>query len=114
MGPPLGPLVATARAATLTLASASLGVQVLWSGLKTTGAFHGAWCAGQGTVERFGHILARLRPGLNELLCHPGRAPAAGDGPPHRLAWEEELSALTSPALAALARAPGVRLARAE
>jgi predicted glycoside hydrolase/deacetylase ChbG (UPF0249 family) len=111
--PPLGPIVATARAATLTLASAPLGVQVLWSGLKTTGAFHGAWCAGQGSVARFAHVLARLRPGENELMTHPGRPPAPGDAPPYRLAWEEELAALCSPEIAALVRAPGVALDRA-
>jgi len=110
--PPLAPIVTTARAATITFASAPLGVQVLWAGLKTTGAFHGAWCSGQGSADRFRHVLAHLRPGENELMCHPGHAPAGTDAPAYRLAWDEELRALTAPEIFERLRAKSILLDR--
>jgi predicted glycoside hydrolase/deacetylase ChbG (UPF0249 family) len=108
--PPRVPLAPAARAATLALASAPLGVMALWSGVSTTGAFHGAWCSGRGSLERFAHIISHLRPGRNDLMCHPGRGGA--DGPLYRLNWEEELRALTSPELRALVTRLGVKLER--
>lgn len=106
--PPPVPLAPAARAATLALASAPLGVMAFWSGVSTTGAFHGAWCSGCGNAERFGHIISHLRPGRNEIMCHPGRRGAGM--PPYRLGWEEELRALTSPEIRKLVADLGVRL----
>ena len=110
--PPVTPIITAAKAVALALASAPLGVQILWAGLKTTGAFHGAWCAGHGNVPRFSHVLSHLRPGANELVCHPGRVSAGA--PPSGFDWEDELDALTSPEPIGLVRDLGIRLDRVE
>lgn len=68
--------------------------------------------------ERLGAYMKRVRPGVLELVCHPG-APLHGDGPlpedygPMRISsqWQAERDALAAPGWGRTLREAGARLA---
>lgn len=57
-------------------------------------------------------VLARLKSGINELMCHPGFSdPATRARYPWRYHWDEETSALTSATIRAYVHGHNIRLA---
>jgi len=58
-------------------------------------------------------VLAALRPGISELVTHPGlKTPALGARYHWNYEWSTELAALTSPQIISVLRSNGVKLTR--
>src|SRR5262249_15568205 len=66
-----------------------------------------AW-SGAMTPERLEGLIANLPDGLSEIYTHPATRPYAGSAPGYQ--YQDELAALTEPALPALLAANAVRL----
>jgi predicted glycoside hydrolase/deacetylase ChbG (UPF0249 family) len=81
-------------------------------GLKTTDHFAGFQITGVLDTERLGRTLLRLRPGLTELMCHPGRLTAELRAARTRLkeSREIELSALIDPGIRRILDQRGIEL----
>jgi predicted glycoside hydrolase/deacetylase ChbG (UPF0249 family) len=81
-------------------------------GLRTTDHFLGLGLTGKMTRDSLAAELRGIRPGLTELMCHPGRYDAALEASPTRLKRQrqEELTALTAPEIRALLEANGIKL----
>ncbi len=82
------------------------------TGLRSTGHFLGLALTGKMTRDSLAAELRRIRPGLTELMCHPGRYDADLESAPTRLKRQrqEELTALTAPEIRALLEANGIEL----
>jgi predicted glycoside hydrolase/deacetylase ChbG (UPF0249 family) len=82
------------------------------AGLRTTDHFMGLGLTGKMTRDLLAAELRRIRPGLTELMCHPGHYDAALEAAPTRLKHERqrELEALTAPEIHALLEANGIEL----
>ena len=78
------------------------------AGLRTTDRMLGLFESGSLTEARLLAMLEHLEDGTTELMCHPGHTdPAYAHWNFH---WEEELRALTSPAVRARIQARGITL----
>ena len=79
------------------------------SSLRWPDEFHGFTEGGGLTREKVLGILRRLRPGINELMCHVG---TENDDPPFSIGyrWLDELGAITSFTKEQLQREFGVRV----
>ena len=64
--------------------------------------------SGAMTEQRLKGIIENLPDGLSEIYLHPAIEPYRGSAPGYR--YTDEFAALTSPAVAAAAHAPGIRL----
>ncbi len=86
--------------------------QVTAHGLRTPDHLLGIRLTGRMSRERLLARLARLRPGLTELMCHPGLCDDQLRRAPTRLKQQRqvELEALSSPEVARLLERNGVRL----
>jgi predicted glycoside hydrolase/deacetylase ChbG (UPF0249 family) len=82
------------------------------AGLHTTDHFMGLGLTGKMARESLAAELSGIRPGLSELMCHPGHCDAALESAPTRLKQERqrELDALTSPEIRAMLEANGIEL----
>lgn len=80
--------------------------------LKTTDHFTGFQITGVLDCERLGRTLMRLRPGLTELMCHPGRLTSELRAARTRLkeSREIELSALIDPGIRRILEQRGIEL----
>ena len=97
----------------------SVGVRALqpffasrMKGLRTTDHFTGFQITGVLDSERLGRMLLRLRPGLTELMCHPGRLTSQLRAARTRLkeSREIELSALINPGIREIIEQRGIEL----
>ena len=81
-------------------------------GLRVTDHFMGLGLTGKMTRDSLAAELRRIRPGLTELMCHPGRYDAALEAAPTRLKHQrqQELDALTAPGIRAVLEANGIEL----
>ncbi len=81
-------------------------------GLRSTDHFLGLRLTGRLTTLSLSRELARLQPGLTELMCHPARYDAELEAAPTRLKREREreLEALTAPEIRAQLDAAEVQL----
>jgi len=81
-------------------------------GLRTADHFLGIRLTGRMSRRSLARALARLRPGLTELMCHPGRYDQELEGAPTRLKRQRqvELEALTEPEIRDLLQARGIEL----
>jgi predicted glycoside hydrolase/deacetylase ChbG (UPF0249 family) len=77
--------------------------------LRWPNDFHGFSEGGGLTREKLVRILRRLRPGVNELMCHVG---TENDDPPFSIGyrWLDELNAITSFTKEQLQREFGIRV----
>lgn len=75
----------------------SLKKRVKKSNLQYCKYFHGLMVSGKMSQPRLLNILKNVRPGINELMCHPGYPPPSND-PAHRWGylWDTEREALTN------------------
>ena len=80
--------------------------------VRRTDHFVGVRLTGKMDRESLLAALRRLRPGLTELMCHPGRYDGDLEAAPTRLkhSREVELEALTAPETRALLEENGIRL----
>ncbi|HKD10277.1 MAG TPA: ChbG/HpnK family deacetylase [Bryobacteraceae bacterium] len=80
--------------------------------LKTTDHFTGFQITGVLDSASLGRTLLRLRPGLTELMCHPGRLTSELRAAPTRLkeSREIELSALIDPGIRGIIEQRGIEL----
>ena len=62
--------------------------------VKKTDAFRGLYLKGRLSVELLEDFLENLPAGLTELMVHPGRAAADGDGPFSYFSTSERLGEL--------------------
>lgn len=68
------------------------------SGLQCVDHFWGLGTSGRLDESRLLETISRLRPGVNEIMCHPGFSdPETSARYPWRYRWDDEASALTSP-----------------
>ncbi len=85
--------------------------KVLRARLDTTDYFWGLSCSEAMSLDDLTHILRSLRPGINELMCHPGYNDGTLDpvygGPSFR---QEELAALTYQEVFELLKQRGIQL----
>jgi predicted glycoside hydrolase/deacetylase ChbG (UPF0249 family) len=97
----------------------SVGVRALqpffasrMKGLRTTDHFTGFQITGVLDSERLGRMLLRLRPGLTELMCHPGRLTSELRAARTRLkeSREIELAALIDPGIRQILEQRGIEL----
>ncbi len=81
-------------------------------GLRTADHFLGLRLTGRLTRRSLARALRSLRPGLTELMCHPGHYDRELEAAPTRLKRqrEEELEALTDPEIRAVVEAHGIEL----
>ena len=81
-------------------------------GLRAADRFLGFRLTGRMTRQSLALELERLRPGLSELMCHPGRYDQELEDSPTRLKRERqaELEALTAPEIRSLLRERGIEL----
>jgi hopanoid biosynthesis associated protein HpnK len=79
-------------------------------GLLTSDRCVGETWSGAMTEERLAGVLGRLPAGVTEIYCHPATSDRF-DGAVRGFRYAEELAALLSPRVAALARRPQLRLA---
>lgn len=87
---------------------------LLRSSIKSADHFRGFFDGGSLTKSRLLSILLKLKPGITELMCHPGYnydgvsflQPAEG----WNYLWEEELKALTDPEVMECIAANGIKL----
>lgn len=80
-------------------------------GLATPGHFFGMLAGGNMRQEYLAAILGRLPDGVSEIMVHPGDdAAALGATYGWDYRWQDELSALTSPATMKLLTAGSIRL----
>ena len=79
------------------------------SSLRWPDEFHGFTEGGGLTREKVFNILRRLRPGVNELMCHVG---TENDDPPFSIGyrWLDELNAIASFTKEQLQREFGIRI----
>ncbi|MBS0255084.1 MAG: hopanoid biosynthesis-associated protein HpnK [Proteobacteria bacterium] len=85
------------------------GRQLRRAGLLVNDQVAGLADTGQFDAVAMAAALARLRPGLTELYCHPATADQwPGSAPGYR--YRDELAALTDPAVAHAATLSGARL----
>jgi len=82
------------------------------SSTRCTDHFVGVRLTGKMTPASLATALRRLRPGITELMCHPGRCDADLESAPTRLkqSRQVELEALTAPETRALLAEKGVEL----
>ncbi|MFQ5898671.1 MAG: carbohydrate deacetylase [Candidatus Methylomirabilia bacterium] len=82
------------------------------AGLYTPDHFRGLASSGKLTEERLIQILQRLRPGVTEIVVHPGAAGPISDRWPssRRYHREGELAALLSPKLKGFLKTSGIQL----
>ncbi|MBN1458186.1 MAG: ChbG/HpnK family deacetylase [Armatimonadetes bacterium] len=80
------------------------------NGLILADDFRGFAEAGKWDSDMLAETIRNLEPGLTEIGCHPGADDAIDEELRWHYAWEQELSALTDPAVAAAVRESGVRL----
>ncbi|HEY3398453.1 MAG TPA: ChbG/HpnK family deacetylase [Armatimonadota bacterium] len=86
--------------------------RVRGAGLRCADHFWGTGVSGALDETALRGILERLRPGVNELMCHPGyRDEWTGARYQWGYEWETELAALTSPRARELVASRGIRLA---
>lgn len=80
--------------------------------LRHTDHFVGVRLTGKMTQSSLSTALSKLRPGVTELMCHPGHCDADLEAAPTRLKWSRqvELEALTAPETRALLVENGVEL----
>lgn len=85
---------------------------VLRHGLRAADHFLGIRLTGRMTRSSLARALRRLKPGLTELMCHPGRYDRELESAPTRLKRERqgELEALTDPEIRALLASEGIQL----
>jgi chitin disaccharide deacetylase len=86
---------------------------ILASGLRTSDYFWGLGASGQLNTRNLNQVLHLIRPGVNELMCHPGlpdEATRARYGE-WGYRWEDEVRALTDSAVMARLSESGARLA---
>lgn len=82
------------------------------SGIRFADHFWGMACSGCMNEKNLLSILAGLKSGINELMCHPGFSDTATrERYPWRYHWDEEASALTSPSIPAFIESQNIRLA---
>ena len=81
-------------------------------GLRTADHFLGIRLTGRMNRQSLARLLERLRPGLTELMCHPGRYDQELEAAPTRLKRQRqaELEALTDPGIRELLRSRGIEL----
>ena len=80
--------------------------------MRVADHFWGLADSGRMDEEYLAAVVKSLRPGINEVMCHPGIADAAtiaryGWG----YRWDDEHAALVSPAIQGLVDEAGIRLA---
>jgi predicted glycoside hydrolase/deacetylase ChbG (UPF0249 family) len=82
------------------------------SGLRTTDHFAGLCLTGRLDRPALARLLPGLRPGITELMCHPGRYDAALETAPTRLKRQRqvELEALTDQGIRDILRQYGLQL----
>jgi hypothetical protein len=80
------------------------------NGLLVADDFRGFIEAGGWDSAALVSTIASLEPGLTEVGCHPGADDSIDEDLHWHYAWEQELAALTDPAVAASLRENGVRL----
>jgi hopanoid biosynthesis associated protein HpnK len=78
------------------------------AGIASPDAVFGLAWSGAMTAPRLKGIMENLPDGLSEIYLHPATGPYPGAAPGYR--YHEEYAALLDPAIAAAARAPGIRL----
>ncbi|HZU07578.1 MAG TPA: ChbG/HpnK family deacetylase [Chloroflexota bacterium] len=101
------------RARRLAIAAAArrLRPRALAAGLLTTEHFRGLALGTAFDTTALAATLARLPPGLTELMCHPGYPDAAlAQRTSYAAGRERELAALTAPEVLAVVRARGIVL----
>jgi hypothetical protein len=97
----LGLNILSARAARLTQGTEP---QICTPGLHLSGRL---------TERNLLQIIAALRPGISEIVTHPGiKTPALGGRYHWNYEWSAELAALTSPQIVSALRGKGVKLTR--
>ena len=92
----------------LCLLSQPAGNTVRAAGLSACDRMTGLFESGSLTEARLLAILGNLGEGSTELMCHPGKYDATYAH--WKFQWEEELKALTSPAVRAMIQSRGIEL----
>lgn len=89
-----------------------LGATVRKHGLRVADHFRGIRLTGRLNRQSLSRLLERLRPGITELMCHPGRYDQDLEAAPTRLKRERqtELEALTAPEIRDILAAKGIKL----
>ncbi len=98
------------RQLALRLCAEAFGTRARRAGLKMPDGLEGQEWAGRLTAERLSAIVARLRPGTWELMCHPAASEASDGADADGYDRAGELAALTAPAVRAALQERGVRL----
>ena len=85
--------------------------QVRQAGLHTADWFWGLGVSGQMNETNLMTVLRDLRPGVNEIMCHPGISdPATAERYPWGYSWDDELAALTSDSIRRFVESNDIRL----
>ena len=93
------------------ICAARLG-RVRQAGLHTPDWFWGLGVSGQMNEANLMETLGRLRPGVNEIMCHPGISdPATAERYAWGYSWDDELAALTSASVRSFIQDSNIRLA---
>ena len=86
--------------------------RVRQAGLHTADWFWGLGVSGQMNEANLMETLGRLRPGVNEIMCHPGISdPETAERYPWGYSWDDELAALTSEHVRQFIESNNIRLA---
>lgn len=86
--------------------------QVEAAGLHTADWFWGLNLSGKMNETNLMAVLENLRPGVNEIMCHPGISdPATADHYPWGYSWDDEVAALQSQAIRRFIEDNNIRLA---
>ena len=86
--------------------------QVRNAGLRTADWFWGLGVSGNMNEANLADTLGRLRPGVNEIMCHPGISyPETASRYAWGYSWDEELAALTSDSVKTFIEENDIRLA---
>ena len=86
--------------------------QVRDAGLRTADWFWGLGVSGNMNEANLANTLNRLRPGVNEIMCHPGISdPETAARYAWGYSWNDELAALTSDSIHGYIEENGIRLA---
>ncbi len=106
-----GSLASRAKVAVLRTLLRNARPKLAAAGIRTTDHFAGLGCMDRLDAEALEGILAGLRPGVTEIMCHPGEAEdSASPYGGNALNRARELAALTDPRVRKRLAASGIEL----
>ncbi len=91
-----------AKKTALTLAAGLNKRKWVKAGIRFPDRFRGMGHSGHLTRDRLLALIKALRPGITEIMCHPGEPPAGESKFPWEYEWAQEKDALCDPEVRAL------------